>query len=51
LSTNFTVLRVMTDLDQARSDELKAQIDCAKAVTAMEVALGSLLEARNLSIK
>ncbi|MDR3672221.1 MAG: TolC family protein [Holophaga sp.] len=51
LSTNFTVLKVMTDLDQARSDELKAQIEYAKAVTAMEVALGTLLEARNLTVK
>jgi outer membrane protein TolC len=51
LSTNFTILQVMTNLDNARSEELQAQIDYAKAVTAMEVAMGNLIEARNLSFQ
>jgi len=50
LSTSFTVLQVMTSLDEARSAELKAQIHYAKAVTALEVAQGILLEARNLTV-
>lgn len=51
LSTNFTVLQVMTNLDSARNDELTSQIKYAKAVTAMEVAVGNLMEARNFSIR
>jgi outer membrane protein TolC len=51
LSTSFTVLQVMTSLEEARSAELKAQIHYAKAVTTMEVAQGILLEARNLTVK
>jgi len=51
LSTHFTVLQVMTNLDSARNDELTSQIKYAKAVTAMEVAVGNLMEARNFSIR
>lgn len=48
MSTNFFVLQRQTDLDNARSAELQARISYAKAVTALEKALGHLPEARNL---
>jgi len=51
MSTNFTVLQIMTNLDAARSAETQAQINYANAVTAMEKAVGNLLEARNFAIK
>ncbi|BDU76575.1 TolC family protein [Mesoterricola sediminis] len=51
MSTNFVVLQVMTNLDNARSAELQAQINYAKAVTALEQAVGNLLEARNLKVQ
>jgi len=51
MSTNFVVLQVMTNLDNSRSAELQAQINYAKAVTAMEQSVGNLMEARNLTIK
>lgn len=51
MSTNFVVLQVMTNLDNAKSAELRAQIDYAKFVTALEVAVGNLMEARNFTIK
>lgn len=51
LSTNFTVLQVMTNLDSARSDETRSQIAYAKAVTAMELAVGNLMEARDFTIR
>ncbi|HLO66767.1 MAG TPA: TolC family protein [Holophaga sp.] len=51
MSTNFVVLKVMADLDAARSSELNAQINYANAVTALEKAVGNLLEARKLSVK
>jgi outer membrane protein TolC len=51
MSTNFTVLQVMTNLDNARSAETQAQINYANAVTALEKAVGNLLEARNFTIK
>ncbi len=51
MSTNFVVLQVMTNLDNARSAELQAQINYAKAVTALEQAVGNLMEARNLTVK
>ena len=41
LSTSFTVLQVMTSLEEARSAELKAQIHYAKAVTTMRWPRGS----------
>jgi outer membrane protein TolC len=51
MSTNFVVLQTMTNLDQAKSSELNAQIAYAKAVTALEVAVGNLMEARKFAIK
>lgn len=51
MSTNFLVLSKQNDLDTAKSNELQAQITYAKAVTALEKALGHLLEARKLEVK
>lgn len=51
MSTNFVVLQVMTNLDNSKSAELQAQINYAKAVTALEQAVGNLMEARNLTLK
>jgi outer membrane protein TolC len=51
MSTNFNVLQDMTNLDNARTAETQAQINYATAVTALEVAVGNLLEARNFAIK
>ena len=51
MSTNFNVLQDMTNLDNARSAESQAQINYANAITALEQALGNLLEARNFTIK
>ncbi|HJV22167.1 MAG TPA: TolC family protein [Holophagaceae bacterium] len=50
MSTNFLVLSKQNDLDSAKSNELQARIGYAKAVTALEKAQGSLLEARKLSL-
>ena len=46
MSTNFLVLSKQSDLDTAKSSELQAQITYAKAFTAVEKAVGNLLEAR-----
>lgn len=51
MSTNFLVLSKQNDLDIAKSSELQSQITYAKAVTALEKALGHLLEARKLEVK
>ncbi|MBI1752024.1 MAG: TolC family protein [Acidobacteria bacterium] len=51
MSTNFTVLSKLNDLNTAKGNELQAQITYAKAVTALEKALGHLLEARKLEVK
>ena len=51
MSTNFLVLTKQNDLDTAKSNELQSQITYAKAVTALEKALGHLLEARKLEVK
>jgi len=51
MSTNFIVLQVMTNLDNARSAEVQAQIAYANAVTALESSVGNLMEARNLKIQ
>jgi len=51
MSTNFLVLEAMTQLDKARDEELAAQIGHAKAITALEVAVGNLLAARNFIIR
>lgn len=50
-STNFVVLQDLTNLDNARSAEVQARIAYANAVTALEQAVGNLLEARNLEVK
>lgn len=46
MSTNFLVLSKQNDLDTANAAEVQAQITYAKAVTALEKAVGNLLEAR-----
>ena len=51
ISTNFIVLQDMTNLDNARIAEVQAQINYANAVTALEQAVGNLLEARHLEVK
>jgi outer membrane protein TolC len=51
MSTNFNVLQDMTNLDAARAAEVQAQINYAQAVTALEVAVGDLIEARHFTIK
>jgi len=51
MSTNFIVLQDMTNLDNARSAEVQAQVNYANAVTALESAVGNLLEARKLTVK
>ncbi len=51
MSTNFLVLTKMTDLDNARSAEVQAQIAYAKNVTSLEKAVGNLLEARGLKLE
>lgn len=50
MSTNFLVLSKQNDLDSAKSAELQTRIFYAKAITALEKAQGSLLEARKLSL-
>ena len=51
MSTNFIVLQQQTNLTNARTGELQAKINYANAVTALERAMGHLLEARNLKIQ
>ncbi|GLH72111.1 transporter [Geothrix limicola] len=51
MSTNFLVLSKLNDLNTAKGNELQAQINYAKGVTALEQAVGNLLEARKLSVK
>jgi len=51
MSTNFIVLQDMTNLDTAKSAELTAQIGYANAVTALETAVGNLMEARHFTLK
>lgn len=51
MSTNFIVLQQQTNLTNARTAELQAKINYANAVTALEKAMGHLLEARNLKIQ
>jgi outer membrane protein TolC len=50
MSTNFLVLSKQNDLSSSRSAEVQAQITYAKAVTALEKAVGNLMEARNLKL-
>jgi outer membrane protein TolC len=51
MSTNFLVLSKLNDLNTAKGNELQSQITYAKAVTALEKALGHLLEARKFEVK
>lgn len=51
MSTNFLVLSKLNDLNTAKGAELQAQIAYAKAVTALDKAVGSLLQARHLAVK
>ena len=49
-STTFEVLRLETDLTQARRDELRALVDYLTSCTRYEFEAGSLLEARGVQI-
>jgi len=51
MSTNFFVLQRQDELDTAKAAELRSRIDYAKAVTALDKAVGTLLEARKLDIQ
>ncbi len=51
MSTNFLVLSKLNDLNTAKGSELQAQIAYAKAVTALERAMGRLLQTRHLDVK
>ena len=51
MSTNFLVLSKLNDLNTAKGNELQAQITYAKSVTALEKAMGHLLEARKFEVK
>ena len=51
MSTNFLVLQQQTALTNARTAEIQAKINYATGVTALEKAMGHLLEARNLRIQ
>jgi outer membrane protein TolC len=51
MSTNFLVLSKLNDLNTAKANELQAQISYAKSVTALDQAVGHLLEARKLTVK
>jgi len=51
MSTNFLVLSKLNDLNTSKGNELQAQINYAKAVTALDQALGRLLQARHLEVK
>ncbi|HEX7552226.1 MAG TPA: TolC family protein, partial [Geothrix sp.] len=51
MSTNFLVLSKLNDLNTSKGNELQAQINYAKAVTALDQALGRLLQTRHLEVK
>ncbi len=51
MSTNFFVLQRQDELDTAKAAELRGRIDFTKAITALDKAVGTLLEARKLDIK
>ncbi len=51
MSTNFLVQSKQNTLDTSIANELQAQINYAKARTALEQAQGTLLQARGLEIK
>jgi len=50
LSTNYDVLRLEKDLADARRAVLQARIEHEKALLALDVATGRLLEVRNITI-
>jgi outer membrane protein TolC len=51
LSTNFVVLQRQNDLDSAKTAELDAKIAYVNAKTALQLAMGTLLEYRNISVQ
>jgi outer membrane protein len=51
MSTNFLVLSKLNDLNTSKGNELQAQINYAKAITILDQALGTLLQARHLEVK
>jgi outer membrane protein TolC len=51
LSTNYNVIQAQRDLSQARSDEVLAMGDYAKARASLERALGTILEDFNISVE
>jgi outer membrane protein TolC len=50
MSTSFEVLRIQTDLSDARLAEIRAILDYMKGLSDLERAKGTLLEARNLAL-
>jgi outer membrane protein TolC len=50
MSTSFEVLRIQTDLSDARLAEIRAILDYTKALADFERAKGTLLEARGLAL-
>jgi outer membrane protein TolC len=50
MSTSFEVLRIQTDLSDARLAEIRAILDYVKALADFERAKGTLLEARGLAL-
>jgi outer membrane protein TolC len=51
MSTNFLVLSKLNTLDAAKGAELQAEITYANAVTALDQAMGLLLQKRHLEVK
>jgi outer membrane protein TolC len=51
LSTNFVVLQRQNDLDNARTAELNSKIAYVNAQTALQQAMGTLLDYRDIKVK
>jgi len=51
LSTNFVVLQRQNDLDNAKTAELNAKITYVNAQTALQQAMGTLLDYRHIQVK
>ncbi|HEX6849763.1 MAG TPA: TolC family protein [Candidatus Polarisedimenticolaceae bacterium] len=51
MSTSFEVLRIQTDLSNARVAEIRAKLDYMKSLADLERAQGTLLEARGLKLE
>ncbi|MDR1841962.1 MAG: TolC family protein [Holophagales bacterium] len=51
LSTNFVVLQRLNDLDNAKTTELDAKIAYVNAKIALQQAMGTLLEYRNIKVQ